>query len=97
MRSVPDKVKTGAEGVLQLHMLVIRYSHGRSFLFRHLSVLIQENVSIMLINAFGDGFGVRFEFMKGPRTLHCFDFRDTPLATCGRCGCRKDWGRRAGV
>lgn len=44
-------------------------SHRHSFLFRHISVLIQENVLIMLINAFGDDLGIRFEFMKGSQDL----------------------------
>lgn len=63
------RARTGGEGVLQLQTLVVRCSHGHSFLFRHLSVLLQENVLIMLINAFGDGFGIRFEFMKGSQDL----------------------------
>lgn len=69
MRMVSNKVRTGNEGVLQLQILVIRYSHWHSFLFRHLSVLIQENVLIMLINSFGDDFSIRFEFMKGSQHL----------------------------
>lgn len=64
MRMVSNEVRAGNEGVLQLQILVLRYSHWHSVLFRHLSVLIQETVLIMLINSFGDDFSIRFEFMK---------------------------------
>lgn len=62
---VSNKVRAGNEGVLQLQILVIRHSHWHSFLFRPLSVLIGGNVLIMLINSFGDDFGIRFAFMEG--------------------------------
>lgn len=80
MRMVSNEVRAGSEGVLQLQILVRRYSHWHSVLFRHLSVLIQETVLIMLINSFGDDFSIRFEFMKGSQHLALLSLQGHPTS-----------------